>query len=531
MMNIIDFHTDFHSIDRSIELTKFTLEYGDSFSTDIKKEFNQALEGLIELLNKDQVSTQPKGAAWHTAYRIVHFKNTQVKLEKIRQQIFEKSEVQDKFIEKVQLVVLPALKDRVKKLKTLIEAQGRLPFNEGSVRAQYFEDIQQQLQLKNINQIFQVEKEYFHLLGNHLDGNKLKQVDIASRNGSLEIYSLISWEQVLNLFIQAGDASEKQIGSTLLSIIKEAMPFALKINFALNLQQIKDRTNAEAQETAYFEDYLESHRRQRHPMLTLPQFFNKYQLHSFSPIPERVIINEMAWDMLDSVSSLKSGEVRMFPLGTISHSIVVQVTCTQDSSISTPKLYEYKIFNTGHGVEFYHELDEKEECSLPLIYKNLPPSAFSYSFFSNILRISLEESSIDAFYQLHDRVLVQEAGGTKTLLSGAWYPNQKHDICAYASIEAWIDSYLSEKQIKHFEIIKAKMSTDKQEKVVKILRGRDKGHNGLGKTITGKRKNRPAYLKVESKSKRLKESEILLDLGHQYLQQAIQNFSGQFSAL
>jgi hypothetical protein len=144
--------------------------------------------------------------------------------------------------------------------------------------------------------------------------------------------------------------------------------------------------------------------------------------------------------------------------------------------------------------------------------------AFSYSFIYELVRLSFQQSTVKEFYQLHDQVLVHQAGGKKDRDNGGWHSIQKYDTCTYSAIEAWIDSYLTEEQIKHLELIKAKMSTRKQKKVVRIL---EKVVKVAAKRQIVQKGKFNFHSILEKKNKKLNESRLLLQLGQQHLRRIV----------
>ncbi len=120
------------------------------------------------------------------------------------------------------------------------------------------------------------------------------------------------------------------------------------------------------------------------------------------------------------------------------------------------------------------------------------------------------------FYDFHYDFLINQSGGHLNPFGGSWYPLQKHGLCSYTAVQAWINSYLTETQIKRLEFIKAQLSTEKQKRLIEIL-----GSN-MSKVVRGKtNKNKKfgPYSEFVPNSQRLKTNRLLLDLGQAYLKQ------------
>lgn len=557
-MNITLFNNAIYSIESKFELTCFKLEYDNHFPKKIRFQFQEALNQLLKLLKEDINHQKTFVPAWHTACRIVKLKKIHTKIEKIRGKILKTCK-RPYFSARIQFKVLPLLVNRVKELRKFIGSTGRLPFAKGAERKNFHLQVKENLKVQDVNKIEQIEKEYFHLLGDHLntqklktvkeesfhllsshldpekikivereyfhllgdhlDTQKLKTVDIQTYSGNLEIYSLESWIEILNLFIEEGNGLEKKKGRFLLNVIQKSVPFSLKTSFAYNLFQTPNYLGTQ-KEISYFEDLIELH---KHDVLNIEKnfafssFLEKYTLAKSCSIPKRVVINEMAWDMLDEISQMREREYRLFVLGIRSHSIAVQISCIKPALDIEKGNYQYKILNTGLGIE-NHKVEGV--YAYPLIFKKLPITAFSYSFVTQLIQLCLEEKNIKAFYQLHDKVLVEEFDGKKEFNSGKPYLLQIYGICSYSVIRSWINSFLSEKQSKHLEILKAKISISKQEKVVRLLQ-EDVQASKEWKISKKKRNIRNVRndLVFTAKKKKLNESKILLELGQKYLEQ------------
>lgn len=518
-MNINNFNVAMHAIRRGVDFADFKLEYDKKFPYKTRRQFNESLVNLEKLLKNDVDYTFAAGPLWHTARRIVQFKELYAKIEGIRTKIICSCQ-KPYFVEKIGSDILPVLTNRIKVLKSDIGKKGRLPFSVGEDRAKFHSDIQQSLQMKNVAKIRRVQKEYFHLMGNHFDKDIKSEINIEAYTGSLEVYSLESWEKVIKLFIDKGADAEKEIGGKILGAIQRALPLAVKTSFAYNLSQIR-KPSDETQELAYLIDLVDSKKalvEGEVRKITPKQLLQKYKLAKVCSIPDNVIINEMAWDMVENIQKLSKGDFQLFTLGTCSHSIAVQVTCIEAVTLMNEGSYEYTIFNSGDQVKVYHQLDEAEVLAYPLTFVKLPLKAFSYTFCYDLIYLSLKGKSVPQFYTLHDTVLVEQFGGSKVKKSGALYHLQKFGTCTYSAIEVWIESFLNLDQQYFLKLVKMQLSTSKQEEVVKILEKEEKLSN-LTQINSNRKRKREFILETPVKRRKiLKENKLLLDKGRKSLE-------------
>lgn len=521
-MNIRDFERAIFSIERGIELAHFKLNYDRNFPNKVRIEFNAALEELLKLLNDDERHLEAREPIWHTAYRIVELDKFYNKIDVIREKIFDHCDV-PYFVTKIRSKVLPSLLRRVDELKSVIASKGRLPFSEGVERAQYHQEVKLNLQVETTNKIQAIEKEYFHFLGDQFDKRDIENINQHFYDANFEIYSLESWVEVLNSFIAELDPAERAIPQVLLSVIQKAIPLSLKTSFAFQIGQLCNHYDKEL-ELNYFRDLVRSSMpasSSSRDALTPAHFLRRYELAKSCYIPERALINEMAWDMLEDIRAMKKNEFKLFSLGTLTHRVAIQVSCIEPGSESEPGRYQYKIFNTGWGADKFHQLDDTQKYAYPLVFNQLSLQAFSYSFLEELLRLLLERDNIDAFYHLHDNALVDKAGGKKEKQEGMLYFLQKYGTCSYASVKAWIDSCLNESQRKRLEIVKTKISMRKQERVIQVLQNEASSANWRIKK--GKR-SIPHSLFV-TKANKLRESVLLLKLGQTYLEKITKDHS------
>lgn len=522
-MNINDFNVAMRSIISGVDLADLNLK-NKRFYYKARQEFNESLTNLRKLLMNDVDHTFISNPAWHTAHRIVQFKKLYTKIEEIRAKILHACKTSNSkpyFLKKIGSDILPALANRTKILLSDIGKKGRLPFSVGKDRDNFYLEVKNSLQMKDIAKIIHVQKEYFHLMANRFDKSIENEINVKEYTGSWEVYSLESWEKVIKLFIDKGTDREKEIGKKILEAIQKALPLAVKICFAYGLNQIIEPLD-DAQQVAYLTDLVDSEKplaKWEMRKITPEQFLQKYELANASIIPKNVIINEMAWDMVTIIQKLQKGEFHLFFLGTRYHSIAMQVTCIEAAThVNKGGVYTSTTFNTGEGVEVYHQLNETGLFAYPLTFVNVPLETFSYTFCYDLICFCLQSDSVNKFYNLHDTVLVEQGSGSKVKDCGALYQLQDFETCAYSSGEAWINSFLTPDQQLFLEFIKAQFSTSKQEEVIKIFEEQVESSSWIKVASTRKPKlSQVNPIHIENK-KKLKESKILLNKGRKRLE-------------
>ena len=92
-------------------------------------------------------------------------------------------------------------------------------------------------------------------------------------------------------------------------------------------------------------------------------------------------------------------------------------------------------------------------------------------------------------------------GAIKYVDKGSWFPSQKYGTCAYRSFHVWISSHLNPEQIEKLHRITTVYCIAQQRKAVNLLECAYKSK------------------RTELLAKKLKESRILLKLGHQHFAQ------------
>lgn len=467
-----DFNQNFNFILREVELTRFEIN-NKRFSSIIRIIFNESLENLLRLLNREKSSIRFPSQSWQVADQIVKLGAIYDKIKFIYVEILVLP-IPKYFCKKIPHIVLPSLVERIQALNQYIGTLGRLPFVVGEERNEFYERVKKSLSIKIPTQITPAEKEYFHLLGDELDDRQLTSINLHHYEGFFEVYSLESWSRIISRFIRVGTDQERVIGSVILNILKKAQPIALKTSFVYYFPQMT-KLNQQL-DHSYYQDFIKTQLKYSDKTIQTNQekFDNKYILNKNCPIPSKAIINEIAWDMLEKLDQLRVGQTQLFMLGLRLHSIAVTVMC---SSLSlSGKQYVYKIYNTSKtGVCLFHRTKRINQkiFARPFVIRQLHREAFSYLFMEKLVAFTYSSFYKERqFYELHHEFLIETAGGIKDLDSEKWYPIQKHGICSYTSVEAWIKSYLSEGGMRHLAWSKALYAVNKQQKIVNFWKAK-----------------------------------------------------------
>lgn len=472
-MNVKSFDNQAYVIEKDVDYTAYVVTYFSVFNKQAGQIFDKSLKNLEQLLQDDAkgVADTKLDKLWFTAHRLVVFDRLHVKVDGIRNKILEKFNP-PYFTKKIQVKVLPSLAERIKTIKSTIFQNYRLPFAAGNKRFFFYKEIKCNLQLDKPQGIEEAEKEYVHLVGNHLKPEDINILGLDSYGGSVDICSLYSWMNVLKAFQDQGNTHEKAICAKFNHILQKVEPFFLKTSYGLKIVARTQQYNQIELEKAYLSDLEKSldPRATKNGFLQCSKsFYDKYNLDNPAVVPKKIIYNEIILDMLELINQLKEGHACIFSLGTKDHAVLIEVACQRKYKARDRGQYTYSIFNTGDGVRMYHQLNEDKTMAYPLRFQDVPYSAFSSALFSELVELSLEGISMQTFYQCHEKYLVTQGSGKKIQTSGKLYPLQKLGICSYSSMEAWICSYFDEAQNEHLRRVKITLSTQKQQKVIDML--------------------------------------------------------------
>jgi hypothetical protein len=515
-MNLVKFDKMVGDIENICNSTNYNLKKQKYFTKHVRNRFNCALKIFFSLVTQDQLYLHDSHKLSHTVHRIIRLSQIHSKMTEIYLEIFNLNSAKY-FFEEISQQVLPLLNHKLDELCFNVGTTNRLPFTVGIERENFYQEAKKSVEFTDSSQILTIEREYFHLLGNHLDSQKLTTIDINHYSGINEIFALLSWSNILHAFVEKGNQEEQNVGNLLIIKIQKALSLSNKLSFAYSLPDLKKTFSYEL---SYYNDLAEllkykeipNHRR----ALSESDFFSKYTLESTSPIPLKVVRNEMAWDIVEIVHQMKPGDFEIFVLGSQLHRVLIQITCLELASTTKPGNYKYEIFNTGNGIVLFHRVKQEihEYWVQPLTFYYVPKYALNFNFFDSLIVLALCETNIDLFYSLHDTFLIHMGGAQKDFDSGSWYGAQKFGICSSACVETWIHSYFSEEQNKHLELIKTQKAIQKMSRVVALWE-----KEVLEKTSQQgiyASKNVAAQLMTET-TKKLEDSQVLLKLGEEYL--------------
>lgn len=441
---------------------------------------------------------QPPIENWHTAKRIVCYNTLKKTLVAIQKHVSIKS-----LIPKIKTNI-QSINDQIEKLTQFIASNIRLPFKIGPEREEYYTKIKNCVKLRDATRVHYVEKEFFHLLGNHLP---LEGIDIKLYEGSTDLQSLISWKSIIKQYI-AEDNSNDPEALALLSLIKKAIPITLKSTYIMNFVE---QENVEEAEMEYFTDLSRCKKTAfiAHGRTALNQ---KYELSIGSVIPQIVIINEIAWDIIDAINALKEKEEHLFLFGTSLHAVAVKIQCMRHADNPEERTYDFKVYNTGNCAATYHITDQVKHKAYPLIFKGVSRASLSYKFVSFLIRISKDGTNMHVFYRLLDKYLVTCDKSVKVKDRGPMYDLQRQvGICAYQCVEAVNHSGFSdEAKKKRFKEFTSRTAISKLEKAVQIV-----AMSQQQPKIVGEKRKRES-IADQPPTKRLKSDRSLLQLAQAY---------------
>lgn len=525
-MQITSFDQNCEFIEKVCSQIEHHLQSEKKFEDGQRKNFNCALKNLARLMQQDLSVRDQHAPQWHIAYRIVRLNRMSSKIENVLNHIHQ-LDGPKYFSQKISRDVLPSLWQRIDDLKVQVLLNQRFPFFGARAWIGFLQEIDRQINVVEIAHMIAIEKEFFHLLGNHLNEDLLRQIDLSQFSGNWEIRAFVSWKSILNLAIKREkNPDHKKLFTFLLSVINQATIFAAKQSyfcFCVIPGMIKNGLlQGNNKENTYYEDVVSINSHEEtllHSSQKMSQksFDQKYDI-STCQIPFEVIENDLIWDMCEIISRMKKGDVRIFALGILGHRILIQITCEEDQTFATPSLFRYEIFNTGIGF-LYHSTIETDRplLSRPLTFHHLPGKYLDHFFCSKLVNMTLLESDIHCFYEFHISYLFQFLRVPIDVSYGKWYALQKYGTCTYASVEVWISSYLNAEQLRVIELIKTEISLAKQAKMIDCIVAANRDLIKVAEITDNF--SRPLHgqsWKVIDLPNKLKESRLLLWLGRKY---------------
>lgn len=322
----------------------------------------------------------------------------------------------------------------------------------------YLHQTEKKLNGVNPSKVNMAEADVFHLMSNHIEKEELPPT--IPNDGSNELCALISYIKIFEEMVKLS-TPRNPIYQQLLDALYQSREFTMKSTFLppelfqgdeaeKEKKYYKELGNLNSSDTSYQEKFLED-----------------YSLGSIQNIPKQVLINNLTWDALEKINKLGSGELTVLALGTIDHSIALEIKCLEAPNRRSPGIYQCSIYNTGSGASNHCiTKDEHSIFAKPLTINNLNREAFTYSYMSELITCLLDSKDVDRFYRIHDEHLVNIAKGEVTHDNGKWYPLQKFGTCSYNSIEAWLQNYLDLEDIQKMNTIKFSLAISKQQKII-----------------------------------------------------------------
>ncbi len=516
---ISNFSVSLSDVGTELALAEETIVQNKDISKEEQKKIQQNLDDITSFLLNEVFLIKDQDKEWFKLRRIVVYKNISNTLEKLRDTIILNSKKKI-FRKKIPDYYLPKLNQAIKYLITSLEEQMPLPFNQGIERNNYYLAESEKSIEKNIHSI---QKDYFHFLDPYLSGIE-KKINIEAYEANTELSSFINWHTIVE---QWGVETDKHqnTAAQILKSIQIAIPIALKSSYALELlcnKKIGDTTT-------YFTDLekLFGYQTFNIQSSSFQQSFDtKYTLNANRQIPDCVLINDVTWTIITTIKNLKEGEKLPLSLGVIDHAILVEIERLPSSQEQDEPFFCLSIFNTGGGIENHFRL---EKLTFPLKFENVPLKALNYHFISQLVQICLKSYNISSFYKCFEKELEIAFSVKKTMREGSLYPLQKYGTCTFTTVKAWIDGQLTEIQKKEIEKVMLKMATEKQEEVVNYYAQHIEDQDELRRTTsisseTLKRKRTFSNMETKEESrKKLKENQILLDIGKEILNKWMNN--------
>lgn len=516
-MNVVNFDANVIKIERNLDELTGKLNRSMIQTRGVRSLVNNLNIDLDAFVAEESLRDSSTLELWFSAHRITSYDRILAKIDTLSNLLvaakFQSSSRNSLMASRIGLGVYWEV------LKTMFFSSRRLPISEGVERNHYLQKIRDRLHIKDPNDVKYAEKEYFHLLGNQLKLNQWKRAQVVTYEGSKEIYSLSSWQDVLRLMVQNGAKnSTRQVCQNLLDVLDKVESIFLKVSFAYKMLSNPERKSEAELESDYIKQYDRCYNVQDPYTPTTErkeEFDWLFQLSSKCHVPQETIINELVWDILETIDGLKAGEYTLIPLGTANHAILVKLDCVAPAAANFEGEYDYTIFNTGDGVGHWHTIDPAKTSALPFMIQKLPKVAFSYTFFAHLLKIAFTDKTATGFYTAHRTYLQYLSKGFDVNKVGKFYPLQKLGTCCYSSLEVWIHSHFSRAEIQELDRIKAEYAVAKQERAVHLL---STNPQTMQKSLSCKKRKVVKDPDGQPQAKKLKESVSLLEMGKKIIE-------------
>jgi hypothetical protein len=475
------------------------------------KEINQELKQLLKV-NKKEVSHQFEASL----QKVSKF------MEERGHALFAFSSLQDRVVylvtfKQIKQKIITLKKRRYIKLhdcnpqkvldkvhKTILAAESnlkrseRLPVDYGDTLKEDKKETIKKLTLRienpNEDAYICAEKEVFHLVLDKESKDNLKSVDVNRLEGREVSSAILSVIYVLKKSLRQQSRVIRDGQFILLEELQNALRWAQKMEkchdapvssgyyraltttapLLTRIDQIKEELRNQqvsvSQETVLGK--LSNSERQQWEL-----FEKETKVGGKNPPIRSVLLNDICWDILDSIERMKPDDYRFIPLGTKDHCLILAVFCYE---LNNALFYNFYVYNTGEGVN-YHLQKEKEgvEYVKPLTFLAIDKKSLTYDFFEHLVNESVFGTSIDKVYQILLN-LVKERKAYQMTSLGSWHPEQGHGTCTQTALEMACFSRLIQTEIQTYEKIKAKVAFHKQKQIVNKLKQLFSQHlNGL----------------------------------------------------
>lgn len=498
------FNNTAKSIIDQLNNVEYGLTFERKFDSQAKDDLDQALLAIPDMI--DHLAKASLQGSTHflgmSISRIVLLGNIEQKVQGIRELIQplsffplkKKTCVLTKLDEH-----LPLLKTNVQKIMSSVIGAYRLPFGSFGAWDDYYYSVENSLngETRNLHQLQAKHIEIFHLLADQFDEAGVKSVDAHTLAGSYELHATISYSRILSELLTVSSV-RKEVVQFLLDRVNEAKQIALKTTYLNFMEKNKSLDSRQA----YFSDL--------HKLVYDGQYFTLDRLNQIyklslnnCPIPVEVVLGDVCHDLVKMIADVKPGDKRIFCAGTAYHQVLIEMECNEEQE------FFYTIFNTGEGSEIDLEINidsEDEEFTKPRTYRGLKRETFNYEFFEKLLMYSVDKSAtIEDFYNFHFSQLITQARGVFDHEYAPIIRSQYFEICTYAVLDEWINSYLQEEEITEKERIKVDQALRKQNQAISTIFSSAVKRKSSAHGIVRKESKQPDMLKQALRLKELCE--------------------------
>jgi hypothetical protein len=147
------------------------------------------------------------------------------------------------------------------------------------------------------------------------------------------------------------------------------------------------------------------------------------------------------------------GDFCLIPSGCLTHFVIIEFTIDENG------LYSLTVFNTGEGIDKYHDysitsIEDDEQIlgeAKPFKIRGLTrEQVFNDSTILSLAN-SLKEQKIDSLYQSLKQILINHTNSRDVSHTCPYYQLQKSGTCGYSAIRAWLQSRLTETEWKGYQ--------------------------------------------------------------------------------